>query len=827
MKIDKLLDKAQSFTIPEEQIAQREAALVEFLKKFPRSKLSSLSLEEYAVGNDDSFCYWLEFKDVLFGIGGENSSKFGIYRAKDRKYYTGFGNGRQEYSGVELDNYYKSLRSNILQAIEYAEKDDIQNIVSLEIPLWNMVLQKILAIYCPDKFLRIGAPRVLVKCAQFLEIEDCDLTKENSIFISYLIQQGLKKHMYFKDWPVEAHGAFLWQEFKSESRIGRRRNYYVIGTKYGENAEIDIWDKIQTKSVAAVGFAGDLDLTEYYGLPHAQIVKYLKDHGEEPRSYNALKHFLSLQPGDWIAFKESGSPKKGKGFLSIIGLAEVVAKDDHIYEYDEDLKHTVHVKFLKAPVYKEFELGGYGSTIHKISKPDVVQAIFEADYVEKELAEGSQIAKNLSLNTIIYGPPGTGKTYKLKCELFGLFTDEHSTQTKSEFCEELAHDLAWWEIISIVLLDLKQAKVQQIFDHPLLQAKNNISQNKTPKNIIWHWLMSYTKEDCRNVTFHRRHEPQLFWKDEQSTWSIDEEVARSETPDFFDVLEKYRAYQPQKKTVERYVFTTFHQSFSYEDFMEGIRPQLSVSDEDSESTNVRYHIADGIFKQICKIAERNPQKKHAIFIDEINRGNVANIFGELITLIEEDKRIGNGNQMSATLPYSKEVFGVPKNLYIIGTMNTADRSVEALDTALRRRFSFVELNPDPRLLSNESYKCAGVDLEQLLTTLNCRIEKLLDKDYCIGHAYFMTIRKRKEPLPELRQIFSNKILPLLQEYFYGDWGKILLVLGTGFITKQDNAVAFLQADEIEEYAEFEQKPIYRFTNPESWSLETFKGIYEL
>jgi len=826
MNIDKLIDKAKSFKMPEGRMEQREAALEEFLKRFPQERLPSLSLDEYAVGNDDSFCYWLEFKHVLFGIGGGNSSKFGIYRGKDAKYYTGFGQGRQVHSGDELKQYYQELRGKIIKALDYASRDEIVKISKLDIPLWNMVLQKILTIYYPKKFLRIGAPQVLVKCAQFLELDECDLVKENSILISHLIQKGLNEHKYFREWHDEESSTLLWQLFKSESRDRSSKSYYIIGSKYGENAEIDIFDQLLEKSVVAVGFAGNIDLTEYYGLPHKEIISYLESEGENRKSYTALKHFLSLKPGDWIAVKRSGSPKGKSGFLSIVGIAEVVEKDDQVYEYDDDLKHTVHVKFLKAPVYKEFDLGGYGSTIHKINKPDVIREIFESDYVEKELAEGQQIDKNLSLNTIIYGPPGTGKTYKLKNELFSLFTDEHSTQTKSDFCEELANDLAWWEIISVVLLDLKQAKVQQIFDHPLLQAKNAISQNKTPKNTIWHWLMSHTKEDCPNVKFQKRNEPQIFWKDEQSTWSIDEDVARSATPDFFDVLEKYRAYAPQKKTVERFLFTTFHQSFSYEDFIEGIRPQLAISDEDSEFTDVKYHIAEGIFKQICKIADKNPQKKHAIFIDEINRGNIANIFGELITLIEEDKRLGNANQMSATLPYSKEIFGIPKNLYIIGTMNTADRSVEALDTALRRRFSFIELNPDPRLLAHESYKCAGVDLEQLLTTINSRIEKLLDKDYCIGHAYFMTIKNRNKPLLELRQIFSNKILPLLQEYFYGDWGKISLVLGTGFITKQDNAITFLQADEIEEYAEFEQKPIFRFTNPESWSLETFKGIYE-
>lgn len=174
-----------------------------------------------------------------------------------------------------------------------------------------------------------------------------------------------------------------------------------------------------------------------------------------------------------------------------------------------------------------------------------------------------------------------------------------------------------------------------------------------------------------------------------------------------------------------------------------------------------------------------------LIIDEINRGNVAQIFGELITLIEENKRLGNKEVMTATLPYSQEPFGVPNNLYIIGTMNTADRSVEALDTALRRRFDFEEMMPDKSLLSGKTV--CGIDLGELLETINKRIVALKDREHQIGHSYFMDdcLNGSDEGAKEkwLAKVFKDKIIPLLQEYFYGDYKKIYYVLGEEFVNR--------------------------------------------
>jgi 5-methylcytosine-specific restriction protein B len=173
-----------------------------------------------------------------------------------------------------------------------------------------------------------------------------------------------------------------------------------------------------------------------------------------------------------------------------------------------------------------------------------------------------------------------------------------------------------------------------------------------------------------------------------------------------------------------------------------------------------------------------------LIIDEINRGNISQIFGELITLIEKDKRAGGDESLSVTLPYSKESFSVPSNLYIIGTMNTADRSVEALDTALRRRFDFIEMAPKPEKLDGSEID--GINLRKLLETINGRIELLLDTDHLIGHSYFMNM----DGAAGLQNAFQNKIIPLLQEYFYGDYGKIGLVIGEKFFDDKKRKFEF-------------------------------------
>lgn len=265
----------------------------------------------------------------------------------------------------------------------------------------------------------------------------------------------------------------------------------------------------------------------------------------------------------------------------------------------------------------------------------------------------------------------------------------------------------------------------------------------------------------------------------------------------------------------RIAMVTFHQNFAYEDFIEGIRPDL----DDGNSGQINYVRHEGIFKRIAERAKEKPDKQFVLIIDEINRGNIAKIFGELITLIEDSRRLGNTDETKVTLPYSQNSFGIPNNLYLIGTMNTADRSIQLLDAALRRRFDFVEMMPEPEH-KDISTDAEGVNCQEMLKVMNERITALLDRDHQIGHTYLLYV----ETMEKLSDAFQNKIFPLLQEYFFDDWSKIQTVLGGNSFVVESKVETLLfdedQADENPTVYERVSNEHPKWKNPEE-----YKKIY--
>lgn len=301
-------------------------------------------------------------------------------------------------------------------------------------------------------------------------------------------------------------------------------------------------------------------------------------------------------------------------------------------------------------------------------------------------------------------------------------------------------------------------------------------------------------------------------------------IAKLEEKPYGEVLERFNTLKKEG----RIAFTTFHQSYGYEEFIEGIRPVMAGEEEEK---SIEYEIVPGVFKKFCDDASLVDDKLYVFIIDEINRGNISKIFGELITLIEETKRKGETEGLSAFLPYSQEEFGVPRNVYILGTMNTADRSIALMDTALRRRFNFIEMMPDCRTIEDIVIRQNGkeANIGDVLDIINRRIEFLFDREHTIGHAFFTSLKNGdSNSIERLADIFKNSIIPLLQEYFYDDYEKIRLVLGDNH--KIDEQFQFIKKINIEpkelfgESIRLESTAVYSLNEDALGKIESYQGI---
>lgn len=850
MSIEKLLKDARDFRLPEGVADARENGRLAFVSKFPLDTLKNLTVDEYVQGTDDnSFSYWLEFKSILFGIGGGNASKFGLYKGKDHKYYRGYGNNKVALSGKPLDTYFSTIITGITSALEFAREDRIDEIKTLDIPIWSMVLQKILSLYYPEKFLLIGSPDVLAECAKDLDVEHIDLSSGNSIQINYECKKKLSSQPELQDWDYVALGSFTWERYLDDSK----RDYFILGSKYGESAERDVFPHMFEKSVISIGYASQYDLTSLLNKNHSEITTYLKEKGEEPKSYNALKYFLNLKAGDRIAIKASGSPKGNKGFLSIIGIAEVIEKEDGIYKYEpEGLGHLINVNFTEGPVYKEFSFGGYGRTIHRLSKADHIKSIFKSNYETVSFDELGGIPQDAQ---VIFAFLKSGLSHR---EIQKQILGEEAPANGGGFSAmDILHSY-----------DIKGEK-KGILNTISLSSALSSSRGKYQEALFLisqHYPSLNTDNHSPKKSIHPLNTilygPPGTGKTYSTILMAAEIIEGEKITDFTEATRIFNSHLG-----DRIEFITFHQNYSYEDFIQGLRPDTdnerdlifekkdgifktisdralkNISDSERPSnikkpfeevfrtlllpllegeveeieiqmkrssyfiteisnksisfrkssgmsshtlsintlrkmyeTNTNLNIQGlspyytPLFSRLVDLGKTSGEKSHqtikknyVLVIDEINRANISRVFGELITLIEPDKRSHGELPLSSTLP-SGDRFVVPSNLYLIGTMNTADKSIALLDIALRRRFDFIAMYPKYENLDKEVY---DVDI---LKAINKNIVKLKGHDFQIGHAYFMG--ENVELLPRM----NSKVIPLLLEYFMNDAAEVKSIL---------------------------------------------------
>lgn len=456
----------------------------------------------------------------------------------------------------------------------------------------------------------------------------------------------------------------------------------------------------------------------------------------------------------------------------------------------------------------------------------------------KIIKDYNMMKNNTPLNQILYGPPGTGKTYHTidkALEILGenlesrdekkakfdeyvkngqiVFTTFHQSYGYEEFIEGIKPDLDKQNENenSQIRYKIKDGIFKKLYKKALYKEQK--SKNDTlisNYSSVWKISLGYNaslREECfkeNKICIGWNEIPKnmgdeflkLGNNDKNTINSFKNEMQLGDLVCVFNSLKTIKGIGIIKSDVK------YTQQGEYQTYREV--EWISKDDEvNIYELNDNINLTQKTVYKLWRISpnilldkisnvknleliQDNTKEPFIIIIDEINRGNVSKIFGELITLIEPSKRIGEKEELKVTLPYSGEKFGVPKNVYIIGTMNTADRSITSLDTALRRRFEFVEMMPD---VSKLSMDCKGINLQELLKAINTRIEYLLDREKTIGHAFFIGV----ENLNDLKSIFQNKIIPLLQEYFYNDYALINAVLNdNGMIFKDKKDDKYLQ-----------------------------------
>lgn len=357
-------------------------------------------------------------------------------------------------------------------------------------------------------------------------------------------------------------------------------------------------------------------------------------------------------------------------------------------------------------------------------------------------------------NIILYGPPGTGKTHTARAFAQAWLAPEPEVKVD----EQGTRVSTWWQAAALSLSHLGEATTDQIVAHPIMQEFARQRKNSHVYNTVWAELLVHTPPDDPSSNTTRRAKPYLFTHALAGNPSEKGSTRWTLTEDGRNYVSQLSAgVQRDVEPPQSLHFVTFHPAFTYEEFIQGLRPTASGG----------FEVRDGVFKRLCDTAHQNPDQDFVLIIDEINRADTAKTFGELITLIEDGKRASPGErgQYEVTLPYAPkdaEPFSVPDNVYVIGTMNTADRSITLMDVALRRRFTFIFVPPRPELLSG-SVQGTNLSPARLLEVLNRKITAKLDADHQIGHAYLMG---ETLTASDLTFRWRHKIIPLLQEYFY-------------------------------------------------------------
>jgi 5-methylcytosine-specific restriction protein B len=587
-----------------------------------------------------------------------------------------------------------------------------------------------------------------------------------------------------------------------DKQVGLGRNYWRVGTTDDQD---NYWEFMKENGKICVGWKETGDLRGFDINSKKDIQKIFDDEG----FYKDDKRTSSRKAGELHNFYygiNTGDIILAQNGYNVLGIGTV--EDEYFYDESVGFPHQKEVKWLVLnPEIKNTQ--GNQTTIYLLDDPKLINNVNQLIESEKlnQIKSRKAMQNKIPLNQILYGPPGTGKTFSTVNYALKIIGEEQE------------QDLDWdnrEEVKKIYNQRVKEGRIVFTTFHQSMSYEDFIEGIKPDTqngNVIYDVIPGVFKKLCSKASS----KVNANFKDTYLKF----------IKDISESGEAYKELKTKSRDASYWVGVNSNSNLSiyttknknYQGVM--TKEKLERYADGEKILEGWEGYADGVIEKLkneyglSRNTIDNTKNNFVLIIDEINRGNISQIFGELITLIEKDKREGALEEIEVVLPYSKESFKVPSNVYLIGTMNTADRSVEALDTALRRRFSFIEIQPNPNLIKSvgkaENGIVADLDLSDILKIINRRIEKLLNKDHMIGHSYFLKV----SDIDELKNVFQNKIIPLLQEYFFGDYGKIGLVIGSGFFEpfeNNENSFGFAAFDDGYDSGSLGDKKVYHLKN---------------